>query len=141
MFLKVSDTQCRSTKGLTKVELNSDNTAILLHYENNVEVVNLECPYYRGSSSEYANFARDVYAKCYLAIIMCELSNKSNIATSFDYILADNELLLNASDFEKKYQETKSDYTDNTSDEDELLRIMCSDLVDDLMDDFKDTYL
>lgn len=141
MFLKVSDEKCLTTKGLTKIEYNKTDKTIVFSYENErKEQVFLECPLYRGSSLEYAEFARDVYAHCYLAIIMAELDNKCNISTSFDYILADDDLLLDKDDFDRKYGETKGEL-DGLDNKDEILKVMMADLVDDLMDDFADTYL
>lgn len=141
MFLKVSDEKCLTTKGLTKIEYNKTDKTIVFSYENErKEQVFLDCPLYRGSSLEYAEFARDVYAHCYLAIIMVELDNKCNIATSFDYILADDDLLLDKDDFDRKYGETKGEF-DGLDNKDEILKVMMADLVDDLMDDFADTYL
>lgn len=141
MFLKVSDEKCLTTKGLTKIEYNKTDKTIVFSYENErKEQVFLECPLYRGSSLEYAEFARDVYAHCYLAIIMAELDNKCNISTSFDYILADDDLLLDKDDFDRKYGETKGEF-DGLDNKDEILKVMMADLVDDLMDDFADTYL
>jgi len=128
MFLKVSDEKCLTTKGLTKIEYNKTDKTIVFSYEN------------ESSSLEYAEFARDVYAHCYLAIIMAELDNKCNIATSFDYILADDDLLLDKDDFDRKYGETKGEF-DGLDNKDEILKVMMADLVDDLMDDFADTYL
>lgn len=141
MFLKVSDEKCLTTKGLTKIEYNKTDKTIVFSYENErKEQVFLDCPLYRGSSLEYAEFARDVYAHCYLAIIMAELDNKCNITTSFDYILADDDLLLDKDDFDRKYGETKGEF-DGLDNKDEILKVMMADLVDDLMDDFADTYL
>ena len=141
MFLKVSDEKCLTTKDLTKIEYNKTDKTIVFSYENErKEQVFLECPLYRGSSLEYAEFARDVYAHCYLAIIMAELDNKCNISTSFDYILADDDLLLDKDDFDRKYGETKGEF-DGLDNKDEILKVMMADLVDDLMDDFADTYL
>lgn len=141
MFLKVSDEKCLTTKGLTKIEYNKTDKTIVFSYENErKEQIFLDCPLYRGSSLEYAEFARDVYAHCYLAIIMAELDNKCNIATSFDYILADDDLLLDKDDFDRKYGETKCEF-DGLDNKDEILKVMMADLVDDLMDDFADTYL
>lgn len=141
MFLKVSDEKCLTTKGLTKIEYNKTDKTIVFSYENErKEQVFLDCPLYRGSSSKYAEFAREVYAHCYLAIIMYELDNKCNIATSFDYILADDDLLLDKDDFDRKYGETKGEF-DGLDNKDEILKVMMADLVDDLMDDFADTYL
>lgn len=141
MFLKVSDEKCLTTKGLTKIEYNKTDKTIVFSYENErKEQVFLDCPLYRGSSLEYAEFARDVYAHCYLAIIMAELDNKCNISTSFDYILADDDLLLDKDDFDRKYGETKGEF-DGLDNKDEILKVMMADLVDDLMDDFADTYL
>lgn len=141
MFLKVSDDKCLTTKGLTKIEYNKTDKTIVFSYENErKEQVFLDCPLYRGSSLEYAEFARDVYAHCYLAIIMAELDNKCNISTSFDYILADDDLLLDKDDFDRKYGETKGEF-DGLDNKDEILKVMMADLVDDLMDDFADTYL
>lgn len=141
MFLKVSDEKCLTTKGLTKIEYNKTDKTIVFSYENErKEQVFLDCPLYRGSSLEYAEFARDVYAHCYLAIIMAELDNKCNITTSFDYILAADDLLLDKDDFDRKYGETKGEF-DGLDNKDEILKVMMADLVDDLMDDFADTYL
>lgn len=141
MFLKVSDEKCLTTKGLTKIEYNKTDKTIVFSYENErKEQVFLDCPLYRGSSLEYAEFARDVYAHCYLAIIMAELDNKCNISTSFDYILADDDLLLDKDDFDRKYGETKGEF-DGLDNKDEILKVMMADLVDDLMNDFADTYL
>lgn len=141
MFLKVSDEKCLTTKGLTKIEYNKTDKTIVFSYENErKEQVFLDCPLYRGSSLEYAEFARDVYAHCYLAIIMAELDNKCNIVTSFDYILADDDLLLDKDDFDRKYGETKGEF-DGLDNKDEILKVMMADLVDDLMNDFADTYL
>lgn len=141
MFLKVSDEKCLTTKGLTKIEYNKTDKTIVFSYENErKEQVFLDCPLYRGSSLEYAEFARDVYAHCYLAIIMAELDNKCNISTSFDYILADDDLLLDKDDFDRKYGETKGEF-DGLDDKNEILKVMVADLVDDLMDDFADSYL
>lgn len=141
MFLKVSDEKCLTTKGLTKIEYNKTDKTIVFSYENErKEQVFLDCPLYRGSSLEYAEFAREVYAHCYLAIIMAELDNKCNISTSFDYILADDDLLLDKDDFDRKYGETKGEF-DGLDDKNEILKVMVADLVDDLMDDFADTYL
>lgn len=141
MFLKVSDEKCLTTKGLTKIEYNKTDKTIVFSYENErKEQVFLECPLYRGSSLEYAEFAREVYAHCYLAIIMAELDNKCNISTSFDYILADDDLLLDKDDFDRKYGETKGEF-DGLDDKNEILKVMMADLVDDLMDDFADSYL
>lgn len=141
MFLKVSDEKCLTTKGLTKIEYNKTDKTIVFSYENErKEQVFLDCPLYRGSSLEYADFARDVYAHCYLAIIMAELDNKCNISTSFDYILADDDLLLDKDDFDRKYGETKGEF-DGLDNKDEILKVMMADLVDDLMNDFADTYL
>lgn len=141
MFLKVSDEKCLTTKGLTKIEYNKTDKTIVFSYENErKEQVFLDCPLYRGSSLEYAEFAREVYAHCYLAIIMAELDNKCNISTSFDYILADDDLLLDKDDFDRKYGETKGEF-DGLDNKDEILKVMMADLVDDLMDDFADTYL
>lgn len=141
MFLKVSDEKCLTTKGLTKIEYNKTDKTIVFSYENErKEQVFLDCPLYRGSSLEYAEFAREVYAHCYLAIIMAELDNKCNISTSFDYILADDDLLLDKNDFDRKYGETKGEF-DGLDDKNEILKVMVADLVDDLMDDFADSYL
>lgn len=141
MFLKVSDDKCLTTKGLTKIEYNKADKTIVFSYENErKEQVFLDCPLYRGSSLEYAEFAREVYAHCYLAIIMAELDNKCNISTSFDYILADDDLLLDKDDFDRKYGETKGEF-DGLDDKNEILKVMVADLVDDLMDDFADSYL
>lgn len=141
MFLKVSDEKCLTTKGLTKIEYNKTDKTIVFSYENErKEQVFLDCPLYRGSSLEYAEFAREVYAHCYLAIIMAELDNKCNISTSFDYILADDDLLLDKDDFDRKYGETKCEF-DGLDDKNEILKVMVADLVDDLMDDFADSYL
>lgn len=141
MFLKVSDEKCLTTKGLTKIEYNKTDKTIVFSYENErKEQVFLDCPLYRGSSLEYAEFAREVYAHCYLAIIMVELDNKCNISTSFDYILADDDLLLDKDDFDRKYGETKGEF-DGLDDKNEILKVMVADLVDDLMDDFADSYL
>lgn len=141
MFLKVSDEKCLTTKGLTKIEYNKTDKTIVFSYENErKEQVFLECPLYRGSSLEYAEFARNVYAHCYLAIIMAELDNKCNISTSFDYILADDDLLLDKDDFDRKYGETKGEF-DGLDDKNEILKVMVADLVDDMMDDFADSYL
>lgn len=141
MFLKVSDEKCLTTKGLTKIEYNKTDKTIVFSYENErKEQVFLDCPLYRGSSLEYAEFAREVYAHCYLAIIMAELDNKCNISTSFDYILADDDLLLDKDDFDRKYRETKGEF-DGLDDKNEILKVMVADLVDDLMDDFADSYL
>lgn len=141
MFLKVSDEKCLTTKGLTKIEYNKTDKTIVFSYENErKEQVFLDCPLYRGSSLEYAEFAREVYAHCYLAIIMTELDNKCNISTSFDYILADDDLLLDKDDFDRKYGETKGEF-DGLDDKNEILKVMVADLVDDLMDDFADSYL
>jgi hypothetical protein len=141
MFLKVSDEKCLTTKGLTKIEYNKTDKTIVFSYENErKEQVFLDCPLYRGSSLEYAEFAREVYAHCYLAIIMAELDNKCNISTSFDYILADDDLLLDKDDFDRKYGETKGEF-DGLDDKNEILKVMVADLVDDLMDDFADSYL
>lgn len=141
MFLKVSDEKCLTTKGLTKIEYNKTDKTIVFSYENErKEQVFIDCPLYRGSSLEYAEFAREVYAHCYLAIIMAELDNKCNISTSFDYILADDDLLLDKDDFDRKYGETKGEF-DGLDDKNEILKVMVADLVDDLMDDFADSYL
>lgn len=141
MFLKVSDEKCLTTKGLTKIEYNKTDKTIVFSYENErKEQVFLDCPLYRGSSLEYAEFAREVYAHCYLAIIMAELDNKCNISTSFDYILADDDLLLDKDDFDRKYGETKGEF-DGLDDKNEILKVMVADLVGDLMDDFADSYL
>lgn len=141
MFLKVSDEKCLTTKGLTKIEYNKTDKTIVFSYENErKEQVFLDCPLYRGSSLEYAEFAREVYAHCYLAIIMAELDNKCNISTSFDYILADDDLLFDKDDFDRKYGETKGEF-DGLDDKNEILKVMVADLVDDLMDDFADSYL
>lgn len=71
---------------------------------------------------------------------MAELDNKCNISTSFDYILADDDLLLDKDDFDRKYGETKGEF-DGLDDKNEILKVMVADLVDDLMDDFADSYL
>lgn len=141
MFLKVSDEKCLTTKGLTKIEYNKTDKTIVFSYENErKEQVFLDCPLYRGSSLEYAEFVREVYAHCYLAIIMAELDNNCNISTSFDYILADDDLLLDKDDFDRKYGETKGEF-DGLDDKNEILKVMVADLVDDLMVDFADSYL
>ena len=141
MFLKVSDEKCLTTKGLTKIEYNKTDKTIVFSYENErKEQVFLDCPLYRGSSLEYAEFAREVYAHCYLAIIMAELDNKCNISTSFNYILADDDLLLDKDDFDRKYGETKDEF-DGLDDKNDILKVMVADLVDDLMVDFADSYL
>lgn len=141
MFLKVSDEKCLTTKGLTKIEYNKTDKTIVFSYENErKEQVFLDCPLYRGSSLEYAEFAREVYAHCYLAIIMAELDNKCNISTSFDYILADDDLLLDKDDFDRKYGETKGEF-DGLDDKNEILKVMFANLVDGLMDSFAYSYL
>lgn len=140
MFLKVSDIECLSTKNLHKVELNELNDAIAFIYQDRTEWVKVKCPLYPDTSSDHAAFVQRVYANCYLAIVMAELSARKNISATFDSIIVDTDYLLDNETFVTKFEEVKSDFGGAIS-RDDTIRILVSDLVNDLMDFFKLHYL
>ena len=140
MFLKVSDTECLSTKDLHKVELNELNDAISFIYPDKTEWVKIKCPLYEDTSSDHKAFVQRVYANCCLAIIMAELTARKNITTTFDAIISDDDVLLSNDAYIKSYEEIKSDFNGNISKED-TIRIMVSDIVSSLMDSFVLHYL
>lgn len=141
MFLKVSDTKCLNTKDLRKVEIVSKTyDCIAFTFADKTENIEVKCPLYEDTSSDHAAFIQRVYASCYLAIIMEELSNRRNISGTFDHIILANACLPNNEEFIAQYEETKSDFDGNTTREN-VIRILVADIVNDLMDGFKLHYL
>lgn len=138
MFLKISDKECISTKDLRTISLTEKNDFIHFKFKDEEKSIELTQPRHTGVGSDYVEFANLVYAHCYMAIIMAELTAKCNINTSFDFILNDDDILLDKEDYEEKYDETKSEA--DTTDKKVIWNLMLADLIDDVLEDL-DEYM
>lgn len=140
MYLKVSDSRIISTEGLRAVELNQENSRIEFTFDNAEEIqiplslkeVSFHTPISMRGDSDYEEFVKKVYANCYFTIIMAELSRKTNINSSFDYILLDSDFLVSHEEYKNKCEQiTKKETFLRTNDE--VQRFMLADIIDDFM--------
>ena len=141
MYLKVSDSRIISTEGLRAVELNQENSRIEFTFDNAEEIqiplslkeVSFHTPISMRGDSDYEEFIEQVYASCYFAIIMVELSRKANISSSFDYILLDSDFLISHEEYKNKCEQiTKKETFLQTKEG--IQQFMIADLMDDFMD-------
>lgn len=123
---------------MRSISLTEKNDFIHLKFQNEEKSIALTQPRYNGVGSDYIEFANLVYAHCYMAIIAAELTAKCNINTSFDFILNDEDILLDKEDYEEKYDEIKSEA--DTTDKKVIWNLMLTDLIDDLLKDL-DEYM